>query len=56
MVYHDQGPDRKGIARSIMEDWRVQGVGPLFKRLQNGQPRLRRRDLEQWLNALPELA
>jgi len=45
-----------GVARSTMDRWRAHGVGPSFKRLPNGQLRLRRRDFEQWLDALPEVA
>lgn len=45
-----------GVARSTMDDWRALGIGPTFKRIQNGKLQLHRREFEKWLAALPKVA
>lgn len=42
------------IARSTFYDWRAKGRGPRCIRLPNGDLRVRRHDLEQWLEHLEE--
>jgi excisionase family DNA binding protein len=39
------------ISRSTFYDWRQKGRGPRCIRLPNGDLRIRRRDLDQWLGA-----
>jgi excisionase family DNA binding protein len=38
------------ISRSTFYDWRQKGRGPRCIRLPNGDLRIRRRDLDEWLN------
>jgi predicted DNA-binding transcriptional regulator AlpA len=45
-----------GVSRSTMDKWRLTGRAPRFKKLPNGQLRLKRPDFEQWLESLPEAA
>ena len=39
------------ISRSTFYDWRQKGRGPRCIRLPNGDLRIRRRDLDEWLGA-----
>lgn len=48
--------DVVGVARSTFDDWRAKGAAPRCKKLPNGQLRVRRSDLDTWLEALPEAA
>lgn len=43
--------DELGIARSTFYDWRAARKGPRCIKLPNGQIRIRRADLEAWLEA-----
>lgn len=45
-----------GVSRSTMDKWRLTGRAPRFKKLPNGQLRLKRPEFEQWLESLPEAA
>lgn len=44
------------VARSTLDKWRATGRGPRFKKLPNGELRLKRADYEAWLDQLPEAA
>jgi len=44
-----------GVARSTYYDWRAKGRGPRSLKLPNGEVRVRRHDLEQWLASCEEL-
>lgn len=44
------------IARSTWDDWRAKGRAPRCVRLPNGQLRIRRIDLERWLDTLEDAA
>jgi hypothetical protein len=50
----DQCLHELGIPRSTWEKWRQRRVAPKAKRLPNGQLRVRRDWLDQWLENLPE--
>jgi excisionase family DNA binding protein len=39
------------VSRSTFYDWRQKGAGPRCIRLPNGDLRIRRRDLDDWLGA-----
>jgi excisionase family DNA binding protein len=41
-----------GISRSTFYDWRVKGRAPRCIKLPNGELRIRRSDLEDWLRSL----
>ncbi|MEO3750159.1 helix-turn-helix domain-containing protein [Streptomyces sp. B6B3] len=41
-----------GVPRSTFYRWRATGRGPKYKRLPNGQIRVRRADLKQWMDEL----
>jgi predicted DNA-binding transcriptional regulator AlpA len=43
-----------GIARSTFYDWRAKGTAPRSLKLPNGEIRIRRADLNHWLNQLEE--
>jgi predicted site-specific integrase-resolvase len=43
--------DELGIAPSTFHDWRAKGRAPRCIKLPNGQIRIRRTDLEHWLEA-----
>jgi excisionase family DNA binding protein len=43
-----------GINRSTFYDWRVKGKAPRCIRLPNGELRIRRTDLEAWLDRLAD--
>lgn len=45
-----------GIARSTFYDWRQARKAPPCIKLPNGELRVRRRDLEEWLTALEIVA
>lgn len=45
-----------GVARSTIDKWRACGKGPRFKKLPNGELRLKRSEYEEWLERLPEAA
>jgi predicted DNA-binding transcriptional regulator AlpA len=45
-----------GIARSTFDDWRAKGRAPRCIKLPNGKLRIRRDDLEFWLNTCMEAA
>lgn len=40
-----------GIARSTFDEWRVTGRAPACIRLPNGKLRIRRADLDDWLDS-----
>ena len=44
------------VSRSTFDLWRVEGRGPRCYKMPNGQLRIRRTDLEDWLNDLEEVA
>jgi predicted DNA-binding transcriptional regulator AlpA len=44
------------IAQSTFYEWRTKGTGPRCIKLPNGQLRVRRADLEAWLNAREDAA
>jgi predicted DNA-binding transcriptional regulator AlpA len=44
------------IARSTFYDWRAKGRAPRCIRLPNGELRIRRTDLETWLDTCEEAA
>ena len=44
------------IAQSTFYEWRTKGTGPRCIKLPNGQLRVRRTDLEAWLNAREDAA
>lgn len=44
------------IAQSTFYEWRTKGTGPRCKKLPNGQLRVRRVDLESWLDAREDAA
>ncbi len=41
-----------GIARSSFDNWRLRGNAPRMTRLPNGEYRIRRADVEAWLDGL----
>lgn len=43
-----------GVARSTLDRWRSTGRGPAFKRLPNGELRLKREAFDLWVENLPE--
>lgn len=43
-----------GVSRSTYYDWRAKGRGPRSLKLPNGEVRVRRHDLEQWLASCEE--
>lgn len=43
-----------GIARSTFDDWRAKGRAPKCLKLPNGKLRIRRSDLDSWLNSCLE--
>jgi predicted DNA-binding transcriptional regulator AlpA len=45
-----------GIARSTFNDWRAKGTGPRCIKIPNGELRIRRTELDRWLNAHEEAA
>jgi excisionase family DNA binding protein len=45
-----------GVSRSTLDKWRVKGKGPTWRKLPSGRLRIRRQDLDAWLDALPEVA
>jgi predicted DNA-binding transcriptional regulator AlpA len=44
------------IAQSTFYEWRTKGTGPRCIKLPNGQLRVRRTDLESWLDAREDAA
>jgi predicted DNA-binding transcriptional regulator AlpA len=44
------------IAQSTFYEWRAKGTGPRCIKLPNGQLRVRRADLEAWLDAREDVA
>lgn len=44
------------IAQSTFYEWRTKGTGPRCIKLPNGQLRVRRSDLENWLDAREDAA
>ena len=44
------------IAQSTFYEWRTKGTGPRCIKLPNGQLRVRRTDLEAWLDAREDAA
>ena len=44
------------ISRSTLAKWRNEGRGPNFRRLPNGELRLKRRDFDAWITSLEEVA
>ncbi len=44
------------IARSTFYQWRARGVAPRCIKLPNGEIRIRRADLERWLDSREEAA
>jgi len=45
-----------GISRSTLHKWRVEGRGPGFRKLPNGELRIRRSDLNEWVDLLELVA
>ena len=45
-----------GVARSTFYDWRAKGASPRCMRLPNGELRIRRTDLADWLTTLEDAA
>ncbi|WP_433010300.1 helix-turn-helix transcriptional regulator [Kribbella sp. CA-294648] len=45
-----------GVARSTFYDWRASKKAPRCIKLPNGELRIRRIDLENWLDSLQEAA
>jgi excisionase family DNA binding protein len=45
-----------GVARSTFYDWRAAKKAPRCIKLPNGELRIRRTDLENWLDSLQEAA
>jgi predicted DNA-binding transcriptional regulator AlpA len=45
-----------GISRSTFYEWRTKGVAPKCIKLPNGEIRIRRDELERWLDSLEEAA
>ena len=43
-----------GVARSTFNDWRAKGRAPKCLKLPNGELRIRRADLDHWLQGLEE--
>jgi excisionase family DNA binding protein len=48
--------DELGIARSTFYDWRAKGASPRCMKLPNGELRIRRSDLADWLTSLEDAA
>jgi predicted DNA-binding transcriptional regulator AlpA len=44
------------VAQSTFYEWRTKGTGPRCFKLPNGQLRVRRADLESWLDAREDAA
>lgn len=44
------------IARSTFYEWRAKGNGPRCKKLPNGELRIRRTEVERWLDDLEDAA
>lgn len=45
-----------GVSRSTFYEWRKKGKGPRCIKLPNGEIRVRRAELERWLDAHEEAA
>lgn len=45
-----------GVARSTFNDWRAKGTGPRCIKIPNGELRIRRTELDRWLDAREEAA
>ncbi|MET9313072.1 helix-turn-helix domain-containing protein [Kribbella sp. NPDC003505] len=45
-----------GVSRSTFYEWRTKGVAPKCIKLPNGEIRIRRDELERWLDTLEEAA
>lgn len=45
-----------GISRSTFYEWRAKGRAPRCIRLPNGDLRIRRAEMERWLDALEDAA
>lgn len=39
------------VARSTLNEWRIKGRAPKIRRLPNGELRIKRRDLDEWLES-----
>jgi predicted DNA-binding transcriptional regulator AlpA len=48
--------DDLGISRSTFYEWRAKGTGPRCIKLPNGEIRVRRVELERWLDSREEAA
>jgi excisionase family DNA binding protein len=46
--------DELGVSRSTLYDWRAKGRGPRSLRLPNGEIRIRRTELDNWLTGCEE--
>jgi len=44
------------VSRSTLAKWRTEGRGPVFRKLPNGELRIRRSDFEAWITSLDEVA
>ncbi|ADD40068.1 helix-turn-helix transcriptional regulator [Stackebrandtia nassauensis] len=44
--------DEFDIARSTFQDWRAKGTAPPCRKLPNGQLRLKRSEVNEWLESL----
>ena len=45
-----------GISRSTLHKWRAEGRGPGFRKLPNGELRIRRSDLNEWVTSMELVA
>ncbi|HEX7662424.1 MAG TPA: helix-turn-helix domain-containing protein [Pseudonocardiaceae bacterium] len=48
--------DELEIARSTFYDWRAKGKAPRCIKLPNGEIRIRRTEVDRWLDSLEEVA
>jgi len=39
------------VARSTLHEWRAKGRAPKIRKLPNGELRIKRRDLDEWLES-----
>ncbi|NUR49980.1 MAG: helix-turn-helix domain-containing protein [Hamadaea sp.] len=44
------------VTRSTFYDWRAKGIAPKSYRLPNGERRIRRSELDRWLESLEDAA
>lgn len=49
---YEEALEELRVPRSTMRDWRREGRAPRFTKLPGGQLRIRREDLDAWLETL----